>query len=124
MRVRHPDAVDGESVDVNGTYVPVEDDGTFQLPEDAGAWLDRWLDANDYDRSDVVVDGDDGAPDVDEWHDWNEDDWLELDYQQRADDVRTGRVDDHLGDIRDVETSETVKGAVEARRSVLDDREA
>ena len=67
------------------------------------------------------VHDEDGPPDVDEWDDWSEDSWLELDYQQRADDVREGRVDGHLDDIVDVETSDTVIEAVADRRDELED---
>lgn len=56
MRVRHPDAGRGESVNVDGTSVPVED-GTFDLPPGASGWLDRWCNANGYNRSDVVLSG-------------------------------------------------------------------
>jgi hypothetical protein len=66
----------------------------------------------------------DSAPDVDEWADWNEDDWLDVGYEQRADDVRAGRVDEHLEAIADVETSSTVEGAVEARRNELADEQS
>lgn len=55
MRVRCPDADRGESVDVNGTLVPVED-GVIDIPDDADGWLDRWCNANGYDRDAVVVD--------------------------------------------------------------------
>lgn len=69
-------------------------------------------------RSDSVDEAD--ASDVDSWDDWNEDDWLSLDYQQRAADVREGRVDDHLDDVEAVETSGTVTAAVGDRRAELD----
>lgn len=72
----------------------------------------------------VGDDSDDGdgelQPDPDEWHDWNEDSWLELGYQQRAEDVREGRVDDDLDAIEDAETSDTVIEAVEERREELE----
>jgi len=44
------------------------------------------------------------------------DEWLEQDYQTRAERVEAGEVDDHFGKILQVETSETVKDAVDARR--------
>ena len=60
------------------------------------------------------------APDVEKWEDWNEEDWMDLGYQQRAEDVREGRVDDHLDAIEDVETSDNVTEAVDERRAELD----
>lgn len=51
---------------------------------------------------------------------WDETEWLDGDYQDRADLVRTGAVDAHLDAIEDVETSDTVLGAVEARREELE----
>lgn len=56
---------------------------------------------------------------VESWANWNEDDWLDIGYTQRADDVRAGRVDDYLDDIEEVETSQTVTDAVEQRRDEL-----
>lgn len=76
------------------------------------------------DTDDANDAADDGAaaepPDVDEWQDWNEDDWLDVDFEQRAEDVRTGAVDDHLDDVESVERSNTVLDAVETRRDELE----
>lgn len=69
---------------------------------------------------DTTVGEEDGSSAVDKWADWSEDGWLDLDYQQRAADVREGRVDEHLDDIADVETSDTVVGAVDDRRDELE----
>lgn len=54
MRVRHPDGSD-DYVAVDGTLVSVATDGTFEVPEDADGWLQRWCDANDYDSEAVRV---------------------------------------------------------------------
>ena len=59
--------------------------------------------------------------DVTSWENWNEEDWLDLGYQQRAEDVQAGLVDDHLDTIADVETSDTVVDAVENRQADLTD---
>lgn len=59
--------------------------------------------------------------DVDSWHNWNEEDWLSLDYPDRAADVEDGLVDEHLDEIEEVETSSTVEDAVDARREELED---
>jgi hypothetical protein len=97
----------GDEKDVNrelADYLTDRDD--FEMVDDAG---------------DDDVSEEDGPPDVDEWEDWGESDWLELGYTQRADDVREGRVDDYLDEIDAVETSDTVIEAVEDRRSELED---
>jgi hypothetical protein len=44
------------------------------------------------------------------------DEWLEREYQDRADLVATGDVDDHLKTVLEIETSKTVRNAVEARQ--------
>jgi len=62
-------------------------------------------------------DGDDEA--VDDEAEWSEEAWLAGDYEERAEAVRDGRVDQHLDDIEDVERSETVTEAVEQRREDL-----
>lgn len=92
-----------------------------ELPEEIG---ERVASAHPH-QVEAIDDGGadetDDAPDVDEWEDWNEDDWLELDYEQRAEDVQAGRVDDHLEEIVEVETSSTVEDAVEERRDELEE---
>jgi hypothetical protein len=42
--------------------------------------------------------------------------WLERDYQDRADIVEAGAVDAHLATVLEIETSETVKDAVAERQ--------
>ena len=49
-------------------------------------------------------------------HGFDADEWLERDYLEREQAVRDGNVDEHLGKIKHVETSETVKDAIEERR--------
>ena len=78
-----------------------------------------------------VVDG--GQPDVmpreeDEPPDGSAEDsdgfdvdaWLEQDYTERADRVRSGDVDDHLEAIADAERSDTVLDAIGERRTELE----
>jgi len=72
---------------------------------------------------DIVGDGDeeddiveDGANEV---FDANE--WLDADYEERAERVRSGEVDEHLSEIMSVETSNTVVEAVGDRREELGD---
>jgi len=47
--------------------------------------------------------------------------WLDNDYQDRAAAVREGGLDDHLDEIADAETSDTVIEAVDERRAELED---
>jgi hypothetical protein len=49
------------------------------------------------------------------------DEWLEADYEERAQLVRDGEVDGHLDEIVEAETSDTVIGAAEERRAELGD---
>ena len=53
--------------------------------------------------------------------DFGTDSWLENGYQDRADAVHEGDVDDYLDEIEAAETSETVLDAVEERRDELED---
>jgi hypothetical protein len=46
--------------------------------------------------------------------------WLDNDYQDRAEAVRAGGLDDYLKEIEDAERSDTVLNAVEERRSELE----
>lgn len=48
------------------------------------------------------------------------DEWLDRDYQDRAEAVAAGDVDDHLEEIEDEETSETVIEAIQGRRDELE----
>jgi hypothetical protein len=48
--------------------------------------------------------------------DFDADAWLDQDYTTREEAVLEGEVDEHLGKILEVETSETVKDAVDPRR--------
>jgi uncharacterized protein YciU (UPF0263 family) len=70
----------------------------------------------------ITADTDDagGAETVDTWADWNEDDWLDMDYTDRVADVRDGKVDDHLDAIEACERSKNVEEAVENRRATLE----
>lgn len=60
MRVEHPRAGDGPgtppaAVDVNGEAVPVDEDGTFAVPDDAHSWLDRFAATYDTSAADLAV---------------------------------------------------------------------
>jgi len=91
-----------------------------ELPEDIAEQVAS-AHPHDVERIDDPPSGEDtdGAPAVEKWADWNEDDWLDLGYKQRVEDVREGRVDRHLEDIADIETSDTVEDAVDERLAEL-----
>lgn len=60
MRVEHPIArqdtgVVDDYVDVNGEPVPVDDDGTFEIPDGARGWLEQWADGYGFDADDLLV---------------------------------------------------------------------
>ena len=74
-----------------------------------------------------VVDADADDGDSDEFQfdpgeatDFSSNGWLENDYQDRADAVRAGGLDDYLDEIEAAETSETVLDAIEDRRAELE----
>lgn len=48
------------------------------------------------------------------------DEWLEQDFGDRAEQVRSGDVDEHLDAIDDAETSDTVRDAIGERRAELE----
>lgn len=60
------------------------------------------------------------AEETDDVSEWDEDEWLDGGYQDRADMVRTGAVDEFLDEVEAVETADTVLDAVEARRDELE----
>ncbi|WP_323192412.1 hypothetical protein [Halostella sp. PRR32] len=49
------------------------------------------------------------------------DEWLDQDYGTRADRVEAGDVDEHLDEIAEVETSDTVSDAIGVRRAELEE---
>lgn len=62
MRVEHPQArqitgVVDDYVDVNGVLVPVDDDGTFELPDGADQWFQEWAAQYDVDPDELRVTG-------------------------------------------------------------------
>lgn len=68
MHIRHPRAVDGDppyvAIDVGGEHVTPNDDGTYEIPEATGGWLDRFAAANGVDAEELRVD----EPDTVDWH--------------------------------------------------------
>ena len=84
-----------------GDRADVSEDGAAYLCDERG----------DFER----VDGPD-ADDGTEATRFDQGQWLNRDYQDREQAVLDGEVDEHLGKILHVETSETVKDAVDERR--------
>jgi len=69
MQVTHPLAGDGDgrppaAVDVDGTTVPVDDDGVFEVPDGGASWLQRFAAAHDEPPEELVRE-EDGPPDTD-----------------------------------------------------------
>lgn len=83
-----------------GDRADVSEDGAAYLCEERG----------DFER--VDDDADDGT----ETTRFDQEQWLDRDYQDREQAVLDGEVDEHLGKILQGETSETVKDAVAERR--------
>lgn len=98
--------VDTETADI------LLETGYFEAVDDAATDTDT--DSGDTETTEMA-EPEDGS----EWNDWNEDDWFELDFQDREVDVREGRVDAHLDAIESVERSDTVIDAVADRRGEL-----
>ncbi|WP_277540222.1 hypothetical protein [Haloarcula laminariae] len=89
--------------------------------EDFAAYLQGRGDFRPVDVQDAEfrdVDGDDSTSSSGDGFD--ADAWLDQDYQQRADRVREGGVDEHLDTIDDIETSDTVRDAIGERRAELE----
>ena len=74
----------------------------------------------DEDASGGTITTDDIMPDESDDGEFDVDEWLEQDFDDRADAVRAGEVDDHLEEIADHETSDTVLDAVGERRAELE----
>lgn len=63
MRVRHPYSLDDDAPSPDATvhwggrrrWAEVDDDGTFEVPDDANHDLDTWADGYGYDLADLVV---------------------------------------------------------------------
>lgn len=60
MHIRHPRAVDGDppyvAIDVGGEHVAPNDDGTYEIPDATGGWLDRFAAANGVGADELRVD--------------------------------------------------------------------
>ena len=100
----------GDRVDVNeefGDYL--RERGDFR-PVDVQDADSREVD--DTDDAETSADGETGGFDLDEW--------LDRPYQERADRVLDGNVDEQLETIDEAETSDTVQDAVGQRRAELE----
>lgn len=105
------EAGDVAEVSEDGAEYLVEENGDFRRVDDEAV--------SEADDEAAEGDGDDAEP-VDEWEDWNEEDWLDAHHMTRASDVASGAVDDHLETIQEIDTSDSVLDAVEERRAKLE----
>lgn len=72
MRIRHPYSLDEDMPNPDATvhwggrreWSEVDDDGTFEVPDDRRGWLDEWAAQHGYDAADLLVDAD-AEPDED-----------------------------------------------------------
>lgn len=98
-----------------GDRVEVGDEMATHLTEARSDFeiVDEDSDSDEETAADSDDDTDSEGFDVDEW--------LGQDYQDRADAVRDGEVDDHLDEIDEAETSGTVRDAIGERRAELED---
>lgn len=120
-RAREEGAEAPPQVATDAGRVAVDDDGYFAVSEASEAWVTRFATAHGVTYGpDGAIEREDEPPDPAEtWGEWSEEEWLDADYEQRADAVLSGGVDPYLGEIEDVETSSTVEEAVEERREAL-----
>ena len=92
--------------------------------EEFGAYLRERGDFRPVDVQDADFREVDGTDETDGSDDessaFDADEWLDRPYQERADRVLDGDVDEHLEMIDDAETSDTVRGAVDERRAELE----
>jgi len=115
MRVVHPIArreagVVDDYVDVRGRSVPVDDDGTFEVPDDARSWLERWAAGYGVNPEGVIVD----EPSV-----WAES-LADEHWQTVVSEVESGEVDDLLDDLEAVDDRDSVQQAIADRRETLE----
>lgn len=95
-----------------GDQVDVDDEMAAYLTEERGDF--------------EVIEDDDSAPQEEDkppdedGDDFSVNGWLENDYQDRADAVLDGGLDDFLDEIEEAESSETVIDAVQERRDELE----
>jgi len=107
---------DFERVDVNGESsedVP-EDASSEDIPEDEDEDAD--VSSGDTESEAEAGAGEHEDGNEEQAADLAPDEWLDQDYRTRAERVRDGDVDEHLETIREIETSETVKDAVDDRQ--------
>ena len=89
-------------VEERNDFERAQEDDVEELPEPDGLTVDE--DETDDDGENFEING-----------------WLENDYQDRADAVLEGGLDDYLEEIEEAETSDTVIDAVEERRAELEE---
>lgn len=104
-----------------GEFIPDEEADVSK--DDAQYLVDERGDFVRLDSSDEDEPTDDAAFDFDPagHDDFETNGWLENDYQDRAEAVRAGGLDDFLNEIEDAERSDTVLEAIDERRAELEE---
>jgi hypothetical protein len=106
----------GDVVDVSDSFADyLRDRGDFVEYVD-----DSTAEAEPTNHAEPEPESADSDSDESDTDGFNVDAWLEQDYQERADRVRAGDVDDHLDVLDEEETSDTVRDAIGERRAELE----
>ncbi|WP_135852615.1 hypothetical protein [Halorussus salinus] len=96
---------------------------TKTIDEELASYLDDHRDfeveSGDSDRDPDVGESNSAASEAFAGEGFSESDWLANDYQDRAEAVTAGNLDDSLDAVEAVETSDTVLEAVDDRRAEL-----
>ena len=98
-----------------GDVIEVEDDLAEQLL--AKPYFEPVAEAVDEDGGDSAGETAESEPD----EAFDEEEWLDEDYTDRAEQVRAGEVDAHLETIDEIETSGNVRDAIGERRAELEE---
>jgi hypothetical protein len=106
--------------------VTLTEDGPVRIRGNGSTWERGETKAVAPDRAEALTETHDyfviaDEADVDDGADaFDVDEWLDQDYQERVDRVESGAVDEHLEEIAEAETSDTVLDAIGVRRAELE----
>lgn len=111
--------------------IRLTDDGPVRIRGNGDVWeRGETRTYTDVDRAEALLERD-GFEEVDEdavdtndesdGEEFDADAWLDRDYQERADAVAAGDVDEHLDAVADAESSDTVLDAIGERRAELEE---
>ena len=113
-----PETADGTPLATSASASADEGDGEDEddAPEDAAVERDTDASENVADTGDA----DEGEGEGEDADEMSREEFEDLSWQKRRDAVRQGKVDAHLDDLADEETSQTVQDAVEDRQAALE----